>query len=330
MNSSIENTEAPRDLPPVEPPSAGFIIQLFVIPAIVVAVLIVVYLLFGRIAGGERSAHDYIQKIKSDSGDWRSAFELASLIQNDNRLANDPKLLGELTVLLATELGRKDSNPKLNSYLALALGVFQTHEARGSSGKSVDPLAVLALALAPGNDEKLREAAAESLARHGARMKGKLEHKGAVEALAAVAKDAERTELRQLATYALGFFGGDASAEALRERVRDDEDRPVRYNAGSALARRGDPAAYDILREMLSSSDLSQVIKSDNRYETTHRVEAIELEALHALQISALDSKPVLAERLRPDITALTKSDLTTVRTEAKALLKSLQDRRRP
>ena len=31
---------------------------------------------------------------------WRSAFELASLIQNDAKIATDPKLLGELTDLL--------------------------------------------------------------------------------------------------------------------------------------------------------------------------------------------------------------------------------------
>ena len=42
------------DLPPVEAPSAGFVVQLFVIPAVVVAVVILVWLLFGKLAGGER------------------------------------------------------------------------------------------------------------------------------------------------------------------------------------------------------------------------------------------------------------------------------------
>ena len=44
------------DLPPVEPPSAGFVVQLFVIPAAVVVVVIIVWLLFGKLAGGERDA----------------------------------------------------------------------------------------------------------------------------------------------------------------------------------------------------------------------------------------------------------------------------------
>src|SRR5690242_3389626 len=89
------------DLPPVEAPSAGFIVQLFVIPAVVAFVVILVWLLFGKLAGGGRGAMDYVRLIRSSPGNWRAAnraaFELASLIQNDPKLAADPRLLGELT-----------------------------------------------------------------------------------------------------------------------------------------------------------------------------------------------------------------------------------------
>src|SRR5438309_7772813 len=78
------------DLPPVEAPSAGFVLQLFVIPAVVVAVVIVVWLLFGKLAGGERDAMEYVRQLRHPSANWRSAFELASLIQNDARLGSDP------------------------------------------------------------------------------------------------------------------------------------------------------------------------------------------------------------------------------------------------
>ena len=324
MTSSIETPETPRELPPVETPSAAFIVQLFVIPAVVVIVFVVVYLLFGRIAGGERTASEYVQKIKSDNGDWRSAFELASLIQNDARLAADPKLLGELTELLRSELRRKEANPDLIRYLALTLGVFQTVDARSDSGASVDPLAALAEALAPSRPDVVRQAAAESLARQAARMKGRLEHPGAVEALTITARDSEQSELRQLATYALGFFGGEAAAAALRDRARTDPDGPVRYNAAAALARRGDLTAFPIMREMLSPKDLAQVVKSTNDQETRHRIETIQLEALRALQVSAQNGEATLLTKLRPDVVALAGSDLATVRTEAKALLKIL------
>src|SRR4051794_22273482 len=71
------------ELPPVEAPSAGFVVQLFVIPAAVVVVVIIVWLLFGKLAGGERDAMEYVEQLKQPQANWRSAYELASLIQND-------------------------------------------------------------------------------------------------------------------------------------------------------------------------------------------------------------------------------------------------------
>src|SRR5271170_1140541 len=77
------------DLPRVEPPSAGFVVQLFVIPAAVVVVVIIVWLLFGKLASGERDAMEYVRQLRSPTGHariGRVAFELASLIQNDAKI----------------------------------------------------------------------------------------------------------------------------------------------------------------------------------------------------------------------------------------------------
>src|SRR5438270_3789969 len=118
--TALDSTQPPplADLPPVEAPSASFVVQLFVIPAVVVAVVIVVWLLFGKLAGGERDAMEYVRLLRSPDANWRAAFELASLIQNDARLAKDPELLGELTDLLAHDLDKAE-NPKLTQYVAL-------------------------------------------------------------------------------------------------------------------------------------------------------------------------------------------------------------------
>ena len=173
-----------------------------------------VWLLFGKLAGGERDAMEYVRLIRSNSGSWRSAYELASLIQNDPKLGADPRLLGELTDLLAAELD-KNGDPKLIQYLELTLGAFQTLEATTSSGQAVDPIEVLARALEPRYDVQIRMAAAASLARQAARLEGKLDDPKAVEALAGASAD-EVVELREVAVYALGFFGGEPAAEALR------------------------------------------------------------------------------------------------------------------
>ena len=65
------------DLPPVEAPSVGFVVQLFVIPAAVVVVVIIVWLLFGKLAGGERDPMEYVRQLRLPSANWRSAYELA-------------------------------------------------------------------------------------------------------------------------------------------------------------------------------------------------------------------------------------------------------------
>jgi hypothetical protein len=314
------------DLPPVEAPSAGFVVQLFVIPAVVVVVVIIVWLLFGKLAGGERDAMEYVQRLRSPTANWRMAFELASLIQHDAKIGSDPVLLGELTELLSAELDKPDADPKLTNYVALALGAFRTLDAKTASGETVDPLVPLARALEPKYKTEVRLAAALSLAKQAARLNGKLEDPAAVKALGEAATTGE-PELRQLAVYALGFFGGDAPLDILRRAVREDENRFVRYNAAVALARSGDPAATAILREMLSTGDLNKVVDLSSATEKQNKIESIELEALEALKSSVAGGKPELARSLVPRIEDLTKSGLISVRSQASELLKLLQNK---
>ena len=65
-NPSLGHDKPPAlpELPPVEAPSAGFVVQLFVIPAAVVVVVVIVWLLFGKLAGGERDAMEYVRQLR--------------------------------------------------------------------------------------------------------------------------------------------------------------------------------------------------------------------------------------------------------------------------
>ena len=315
------------DLPKVEPPSAGFVIQLFVIPAVVVVVVIIVWLLFGKLAGGERDAMEYVRRLRSPSATWRYAFELASLIQHDPKVGGDPVLLGELTDLLSHELDKPEEDPKLTQYVALTLGAFKTLEAKTESGQSVNPLDPLARALNRRYDTKIRIAAAASLAKQAARMNGELEDAGAIKALDEAATTGE-PEVHGPGgrIRGAGFLRRPVGQQnILRERIQSDEDRFVRYNAAVALARRGDSAALGTLREMLSTADLNKVIDLPGDTEKQNKIEAIELEALEALHASIAAGKTELALSLRPQITELTKSGLVSVRSQANDLLQSLQ-----
>jgi HEAT repeat protein len=324
-NSSDKPPDLP-DLPPVEPPSAGFVVQLFVIPALVVVVVIIVWLLFGKLAGGERDAMEYVRQLRSPTANWRLAFELASLIQNDAKIGSDPKLLGELTDLFSHELDENE-DPKLIQYLALTIGAFRTLEAKTESGRTVDPLATLARALDPKFETQVRIAAAASLAKQAARVEGTLEDSRVIKNLGEAATAGE-PEVRQIAAYALGFFGGAPAREILHRRLIEDENRFVRYNAAIALARQGDLAAAPTLREMLSTTGLNTVIELPGTTEKQNKVESIELEGLSALRSSISANNPELARALRPQIEELTRSGLVSVRSQAQEVLQSLQSRR--
>ena len=60
--STSDGTDEPL-LPDVQPPSAGFIVQLFVVPAVIVMVIVAVYVLFGRLASGEADWRQLVTEI---------------------------------------------------------------------------------------------------------------------------------------------------------------------------------------------------------------------------------------------------------------------------
>jgi hypothetical protein len=65
------------------------------------------------------------------------------------------------------------------------------------------------------------------------------------------------------------------------------------------------------------------VIRLETKSETSHKIEAIELEALQALQTSIRRGKPGLARELRPNLVTLSRSGLVGVRNKAQELLRS-------
>ena len=155
-------------------------------------------------------------------------------------------------------------------------------------------------------------------------MNGELDDPHAIAALGAAAAT-DPPELRQLAVYAVGFFGGPAATEILRQRLQGDEDRFVRYNAAVALARRGDRSAAKTLGEMLSTADLDKVVDLTSTTEKQNKIESIQLEALEALRTSISNGSTEPAKSLIPQISDLTKSGLVSVRTQAQGVLQSLQ-----
>ncbi len=86
--SSPENASSKLDLddkplPPIEPPSASFLVQLFVIPMIIVGIIVVVWLMFSWLAHMGSNPHELVRDLKKpNEASWQRALTLADLLRN--------------------------------------------------------------------------------------------------------------------------------------------------------------------------------------------------------------------------------------------------------
>src|SRR5580693_10665223 len=96
MSQDQLHADIPHDgdqpvLPPLEPPSAGFIMQLFVIPALIVLAVVVVWAFFGKIAASEEDWRVLVEDIRNTNEHrrWRGADGLATLLLRDQQLGDN-------------------------------------------------------------------------------------------------------------------------------------------------------------------------------------------------------------------------------------------------
>jgi hypothetical protein len=109
-----------QGLPPVKPPSGRFILQLFLIPGLIVAGLVMVFVFGGLAWVGSNSPESILGRIDSNNEDirWRAAHELAQVLKRPEslELASDPtfaldiaeRLDRALADLEASEYAAKD------------------------------------------------------------------------------------------------------------------------------------------------------------------------------------------------------------------------------
>lgn len=256
-----ETFSADESLPPVEPPSAGFILQLFVVPAVIVIIIIAVWFLFNWLAHMGDNPRDYVKALaRGNVARWQAAVNLANALRRENsKLKDDTQMAEELSKLLAAELETTGSKPsdddiRLQAYLCNALGEFNVPAG----------LPVLLDAAGPKSDLQIRRAALESIARLSA-------NAGRVQPLADPRLDPvllgaaadDESGIREAAAYTLGVLGGPERIERLALMV-DDGAPNVRYNAATGLARWGDVRSTPVLVEMLDPEQPAGVASETN------------------------------------------------------------------
>jgi hypothetical protein len=262
-------------LPPVEPPSAGFVVQLFFIPLVIVSLIVCVWLMFSWIAHAGSNPRAIVAEIrKNNDASWQKAFELANLLRNSDAdaIKDDVELAGDLCTFLDAELaaGQQDeAKVKLREFLCGVLGQFRV-------GQVVPTLVEAVRTQKSAVDLRVRTAAVEALTVHLSNVGS--ERVAQRDAVRDVLLDASRSrsdnpderpkydQLRSSAAFALGVLGGEESLQRLSE-LRDDGYANVRFNAALGLARHGDPRAVEGLVDMLDPVNPAVTVDETNEGE---------------------------------------------------------------
>jgi HEAT repeat protein len=255
QHSEVHSSPATPDrgLPPVEPPSARFILQLFVVPGVIVTIIVLVWLLFNWLAQMGSDPTKYVAALRGNSKfRWQAAASLADLLTDARNveLKADRRLAQDLANMLADELQESTGTEEqimLEVFLCRALGEFSVAEA-------VPPL-VEAAGRTRSEDISVRRAALEGLAVFASNPSAR-DNPMTTEIDAALVRAAADTDpqIRSVAAFALGVLGDASSIEHLRKMVIDVYP-DVRYNAATGLARQGDPAGLNVILEMLDPDE---------------------------------------------------------------------------
>lgn len=276
--------EPPAEEPAPERQTTPFLVlQFFVFPMSIVAVCVAVFVIFGLIASDQKTPRDYLAEVRTGGGlfnvkRWQAAFALASALGSEKNLARkDPQFADDLVKLFEES---KDDDPRVRRYLALSMG------------RLADPRVVPALRKVLQEEEAGRDA--ETLI-YSIWALGSLGDPTAEPDLLRLAAS-DDAGIRKASVHSLGVFPSSDARSALVKAVGDPVE-DVRWNAAVALARRRDPAATPVLRQMLDRAHLAAVPGI-----TPEQQEDALLEAVTAAGASADAS-------LRPALESLRQND---------------------
>src|SRR5262245_39234907 len=87
--SPAPTRDLPPGLPPVQPPSARFIVQLFLVPGLIVVVAVLIYLGSSYLVRSSQTPESYLRDLDSSNRDirWRGAHDLAQVLKRPESLA---------------------------------------------------------------------------------------------------------------------------------------------------------------------------------------------------------------------------------------------------
>ena len=330
MADTPRRTLTPNDsLPPVEPPSAAFLVQLFLVPAVIVSIIVFVWLAFHWLAQLGNDPEGYVKTLRrNNEGRWQAALNFANDLRGPGGkvLKTDAGLARELGSILADEVasGRPragghsgEQSRTLCMYLCRALGEFAVPEAAA-------PLVARAADTA---DPQTALAAVEALAVLSENLQAAgrtFDDPAAVGDVLLVAAGSDDAVLRSRAAFTLGVVGGEKTAERLVKLLGDAADN-VRFNAAVGLARQGRAEAWDTLAEMLSEPDVAAAAGDDKAQSQRYKRALVVINALKGVGLLVDASRRPPPPRIVDLVAALGQDPVPDVRTGAAALAAKIE-----
>jgi len=247
-------------LPPVAPPTAGFILQLFLIPMIIVMIIVLVWLMFSWVVHMGSDPQGMVDGLKKgNDNSWQNASALADMLRNPQyeHLKDDHELAQKLADALDEQIDAKkysDTQIRLRIFVCRALGEFRVDD-------GIPALLRAATTEREPEEIDVRRAAVQSLAVLSSQLGPEKMRKNeeVMDTLIEIANDRRadaedtenlRAELRSHAAFTLGVIGGDRANDQLAAMLSSSYPN-ARFNAAAGLSRQGDARAERVLVEML-------------------------------------------------------------------------------
>ncbi len=231
-----------------EPPPKASVLRFFVLPLLVVATAVLIFLVFNLMTFDRKSPAEYLQEVRGGGPNrrWQAAFDLSRSI---GRMPPGPERDALAAETLRIFEGLSRSRPEdvpVRRYLVLVLG------------KLGDRAAVPSLLAATKDpDSETRLYAIWAL--------GAIADPRALDAVLE-ASSSQDPGVRKMAAYVLGRLGQAGAIPRLKVLL-EDSTTDVRWNAAIALASLGDPAGLPVLRSMIDRTSLSKLSLSGEQTE---------------------------------------------------------------
>ena len=99
---------------PEEVPQSTWVLvgQFFVVPVVIVALCVGIFILFGLITGDARTARDYLEEVRAGKGNrrWQAAFELSKFLNQKGSQNKEPRLARDISSAFRNA---KDDDPRV-------------------------------------------------------------------------------------------------------------------------------------------------------------------------------------------------------------------------